>query len=355
MFDAFLVAVSSLGAGMLVAFFLRPIAIDLGIVDKPGERKLHVGEIPLIGGPLILLVTLIGASLISVDFPEGAFIAGGLIVMLGVMDDKYDISAKLKLAMQVAIACLVIFLDKELIVDIGILQNDFANPSLQPVHFGLAVLAIVVGVNALNLIDGIDGLAASIVLVILLNANLAFIFSGLPLPSDILIQSVLLAGVLCSFLVFNLGLISGKKIFLGDSGSMLVGLYITNMLIEISQAPASNSGVTIPATLCLWLTAVPVTDMLVTSMGRVLKGKSPFAPDRTHLHHRLSDLGLSKWYVLLTILGASTIIFWAGAAITRQFGEAASLLAYVLYFASYVIFVIALSRAQNEINSAIAE
>ena len=66
-------------------------------------------------------------------------------------------------------------------------------------------------------------------------------------------------------------------------------------------------------------------------------------------------MGLSKWYVLLTILAASTIVFWAGAAITRQFGEAASLLAYVLYFAGYVIFVIALSRAQNKINLAIAE
>ena len=92
-------------------------------------------------------------------------------------------------------------------------------------------------------------------------------------------------GVLCSFLVFNLGLINGKKIFLGDSGSMLVGLFITNMLIEISQAPASNSGVTIPATLCLWLTAVPVTDMLVTFVARILKRQitlcprpHPFAP-----------------------------------------------------------------------------
>ncbi len=355
MMIAFLVAVSSLVAGMVVAFFLRPIAIDWGIVDKPGVRKLHVGDVPLIGGPLIFMVTLIGALLLSVDFPEGAFIAGGLIVLLGVMDDKFDIPAKLKLLMQVAIACLVIYIDGDLIADVGVYQEAFANPALQPLHFGLAVLAIVIGVNALNLIDGIDGLAASIVLVILVNANLAFLFTGPVVPEDILIYSALLAGVLCSFLAFNLGLIDGKKIFLGDSGSMLVGLFITNMLIEISQAPASNSGVTVPASLCLWLTAVPVTDMLVTFVARILKGKSPFAPDRTHLHHRLRDIGLSKWYVLLTILAASAIIFWGGAAISLLFGEAASLLAYVIYFISYTLFIVALGRAQTKVDLAIAE
>jgi UDP-GlcNAc:undecaprenyl-phosphate GlcNAc-1-phosphate transferase len=174
-------------------------------------------------------------------------------------------------------------------------------------------------------------------------------------PEDILLYSALLAGVICSFLAFNLGLIDGKKIFLGDSGSMLVGLYITNMSIEISQASASNSGVTVPASLCLWLTAVPVTDMLVTFMARILKGKSPFAPDRTHLHHRLRDIGLSKWYVLLTILAASAIIFWGGAAISLLFGEAASLLAYVIYCISYTLFIVALGRAQTKVDLASAE
>ena len=343
-------AVSSLIGGIVVALLLRPVAINLGIVDRPGGRKRHLGEIPLIGGPLILVVTLTGTLFLSTDFPAGAFLGGGLIVLLGLMDDKYEVSAKIKLTTQIFIACLVILIDQELIVDIGILSNSFANPALQPIHFALAVLAIVVGVNALNLIDGIDGLAASIVLVTLLNANLIFVFSGLSVPIDILSYSVLLAGTLSSFLVFNLGLINGRKVFLGDSGSMLVGLFITNMLIEISQAPSSNSGIVVPATLCLWLTAVPVADMLVTFLGRSLKGKSPLAPDRTHLHHRLRDMGLSKWTVLLIILSTSFVIFWVGALLTHHLGEAASLLGYGLFLIGHFFVIAALNSAQQKMN-----
>ena len=342
----FLVIISSFTAGLLLAPSLRSIAFKWGVTDKPGLRKLHVGDVPLIGGPLILLVTFMGSLLLSVDFPVGAFIAGSFIVLLGVFDDKYDVPASPKFFLQVAIACLLISIDSAHIVDIGIYQKDFANPANQILHFGLAVLAIVIGVNALNLIDGIDGLAASIVLVILINANLAFVVSGQSVPKDILLHSALLAGALCSFLAFNLSLIDGKKIFLGDSGSMLIGLLITSMLINISQTPSSSSGITIPASLCLWLTALPMTDMLVTFMKRILNGKSPFSPDRRHLHHRLKDIGLSKWHILIVILTASAIIFWGGAAITFQFGETASLIAYGVYMVSYAIFINALDRAQ---------
>ena len=344
--NAVFVIIGSFTAGLLLAFSLRPIAIKWGVIDKPDLRKLHVGDVPLIGGPLILLVTFMGSLLLSIDFPLGAFIAGSLIAMLGVVDDKYDVSASPKFFLQVAIACLLISINGAHIVDIGIYQKDFADPANQTLHFGLAVLAIVIGVNALNLIDGIDGLAASIVLVILINANLAFVVSGQSVPKDILLHSALLIGTLCSFLAFNLGLIDGKKIFLGDSGSMLVGLLIASMLINISQTPSSSSGITIPASLCLWLTALPMTDMLVTFMKRILNGKSPFSPDRIHLHHRLKDIGLSKWHILIVILTASAIIFWGGAAITFQFGETASLIAYGVFMVSYAIFINALDRAQ---------
>ena len=353
--SVFLVIINSFTAGLLAAFSLRPIAIKWGVTDKPGKRKLHVGDVPLIGGPLILFVTFLGSLLLSIDFPLGAFIAGSFIVLLGVFDDKYDVPASPKFFLQIAIACLLISINGAHIVDIGIYQKDFADPANQTLHFGLAVLAIVIGVNALNLIDGIDGLAASIVLVILINANLAFVVSGQSVPKDILLHSALLIGTLCAFLAFNLGLFDGKKIFLGDSGSMLVGLLIASMLINISQTPSSSSGITIPASLCLWLTALPMTDMLVTFMRRIINGRSPFSPDRTHLHHMLRDVGISKWHVLIVILTASAIIFWGGAAITFKVGEAASLIAYGVYMVSYIIFIAALSRVQAKAALTMAE
>jgi len=353
--SVFLVIITSFIAGLLAAFSLRPIAIKWGVTDKSSLRKLHVGDVPLIGGPLILLITFMGSLFLSVGFPLDTFIAGILIVLLGVVDDKYDVSALPKFFLQVVIACLLISINGAHIVDVGIYQKDFADPANQTLHFGLAVLAIVSGVNALNLIDGIDGLAASIVLVILINANLAFVVSGQSVPKDILLYSALLAGTLCAFLAFNLGLFDGKKIFLGDSGSMLVGLLIASMLINISQTPSSSSGITIPASLCLWLTALPMTDMLVTFMRRIINGRSPFSADRTHLHHRLRDVGLSKWQVLIVILTTSAIIFWGGAAITFKFGESASLVAYGVYMFTYIIFITALNRVQAKAALTMAE
>lgn len=336
---AVLVIIGSFTAGLLVAYSLRPIAIKWGLTDKPGLRKLHVGDVPLIGGPLILLVTLMGSLLLSVDFPLGASIAGSLIVLLGVVDDKYDVSASPKFFLQVAIACLLISIDSAHIVDIGIYQKDFADPANQTLHFGLAVLAIVIGVNALNFIDGIDGLAASIAVVILINANLAFVVSGQSVPKDILLHSALLIGTLCAFLAFNLGLFDGKKIFLGDSGSMLVGLLFASMLINISQTPSSSSGITIPASLCLWLTALPMTDMLVTFMRRIINGRSPFSADRTHLHHKIMEAGISARRTLLVMILSSVGAFWIGYVLTTQFGELASITGFLAFIPAYYFSV----------------
>jgi UDP-GlcNAc:undecaprenyl-phosphate GlcNAc-1-phosphate transferase len=136
---------------------------------------------------------------------------------------------------------------------------------------------------------------------------------------------------------------------------MLVGLLIASMLINISQTPSSSSGITIPASLCLWLTALPMTDMLVTFMRRIINGRSPFSADRTHLHHRLRDVGLSKWQVLIVILTTSAIIFWGGAAITFKVGESASLVAYGVYMFTYIIFITALNRVQAKAALTMAE
>jgi UDP-GlcNAc:undecaprenyl-phosphate GlcNAc-1-phosphate transferase len=342
---------TALMAGLLLAFFLRPLAIHFGIVDKPSFRKRHHGDIPLIGGPLILIITLVGVSLSPTSVPPGLLGAAILIVLLGVLDDKFDVPAKLKLFGQICAACLAAILDQSIINDIGIFQDGFADPSFTLLHLGLCVLAIVVGVNALNLIDGIDGLAASLVLVIVLHANLAFWIFGETLPTGIVTSSSVLAGALCSFLVYNLGLFKNKKIFLGDSGSMLVGLYVAVMMIEISQPSAANTGVTIPATLCLWLIAVPVSDMVTTFLGRLLKGKSPFAPDRSHLHLKLKDLGYSKWRVLLIILASAMAIFWLGAMITLLFGETISFITFCVYFALHSLTVFRLGRARQKLVS----
>ena len=338
----------ALVAGMILAFFLRPIAIQFGIVDKPNQRKQHAGEIPLIGGPLILMITLLGSPLFSSDIPPGLFVAAILFVVLGVLDDKFDVPAKGKLFGQICAACLAVFLDQSIINDIGIFQEAFAAPSLTFLHVSLAVLAIVIGVNALNLIDGIDGLAASLVLVIVLHANLSFWVFGEPLPNTILNYSALLAGALCSFLVYNLGIFKSKKVFLGDSGSMLVGLYVAFLMIKISQTSVASTGITIPATLCLWLTAVPVSDMVTTFLGRLLKGKSPFAPDRSHLHLKLKDLGYSKWRVLVIILLSATAVFWLGALLTLVFGETVSFISFCIYFALHSLTVVRLGKAQRK-------
>ena len=129
---------------------------------------------------------------------------------------------------------------------------------------------------------------------------------------------VVLAGALLGFLIFNLGFISGRKVFLGDAGSMMLGMFLAYVLIKTSQRPPLIS--TLPASIMPWVIAVPVLDMAAVSFRRMLKGQSPVRADRTHLHHRLMDIGYTARQTLVFMLILSFVLFIFGILLTQMGG-----------------------------------
>lgn len=274
---------------------LRPIAVSWGLVDRPDNRKRHVGDIPLIGGLAIYLSTLTSVSLYidSSQHINLILVSISLVVFIGALDDKYDLSAKLRLIAQVLIASVLTF-------GTGIHIHSFGNIigigeiTTGPLSGVVTVLAIIAGINAFNMTDGIDGLAGALSLVSLLAISLIIN------DTDIQILIGVMSSALIVFLLFNLGLFRKKyKIFMGDAGSMMLGLVVSWLLIVASQSQQASIAMA-PANV-LWFIAVPVIDMIAVMYRRVRKGQSPLVADREHLHHVFMEIGLKPRQALLFI------------------------------------------------------
>lgn len=313
---------------------LRPLAIRLQLVDKPDARKTHKGEVPLIGGPVIWLVVMSGIFAFVPNTPWSLIFATALLVILGMFDDRQPVPAKLKLAFHLAAASILTMGDGGIITNIGIWPEFFGHPDYRELHIAFTILAIAAAINAFNFIDGIDGLSASMALLALTHINLSFNILYGETPEDFAFYTVVISGALAGFLLFNLQVFNGRKIFLGDSGSMLIGMLVAFLLINASQE-GGLAKPAIPASLSLWLIAIPVTDMLTIIMRRLFSGRSPMAPDRTHLHHILMSGGFSARRTLLVMILSSIGAFWLGYALAVNFGEAVSIVGFIVFMALY--------------------
>jgi len=331
--------VSTLLATLLVVA-LRPLAIRLQLVDRPSGRKTHKGEVPLIGGPVIWLVVMTGIIFVIPNPSWSIVLVATMLVMLGILDDRQPIPARLKLIFHIAAASIVVVGENLYIDDIGFFHEIFAMSSFGFVHKAAAVLAIITAINAFNFIDGIDGLSASMALLAITHINLTFNLLFGSIPSDYAFFGVMFSGALAGFLLFNLQVFNGRKIFLGDSGSMLVGLLVAVALIGASQESGRPGIPPIPASLCLWLIAIPLTDILSIIIRRTSNGRSPMAPDRTHLHHKIMEAGFSPRRTLLILILSAIGAFWLGFALTIFFGEALSIVGFIIFVPCYYLFVL---------------
>ena len=313
---------------------LRPLAIKLGLVDAPGARKQHRGEVPLIGGPVIWLIFVTAGFFGPGDFPLAIALAGLGLVILGMLDDRRPISPWFRLFCHLAIAVILVLSQDLRMHDIGLFPAYFDTPELMWLHSSLAIFAIIVAINAFNFIDGIDGLSASMALMAITHLNLAFNLIGIEQGPVVLFNSVVFIGALSGFLLFNLQVFNGRKIFLGDSGSMFIGLMIAMALLTVSQTN-NVSNAPVPAALCLWMIAIPLTDMTTIIIRRVLSGRSPMAPDRTHLHHILMSAGFSARRTLLVMILSSMGVFWLGYGLYMHFGEPISIIGFFVFMSVY--------------------
>ncbi len=309
----------------IITFLAIPAVLQIAeskkLYDIPDERKLHNRPIASLGG-VGIFAGFILASLLSIQNQNTAdlqsffaFFASAIVIFfLGLKDDLIALSASKKLIGQILAASIIIHLGG---VRLDSMYGLFGMDTL-PQGFGLALsyLTIIVIINAYNLIDGIDGLAAS--LGVLTMVVFGAYFFAINYQSYALLAFAM-AGSLIAFLIFNH---HPAKIFMGDSGSLMVGMVNAILVIKFINA-AHEPGVIIPITASVALgfsiLIVPLLDTLRVFSVRILNGKSPFTPDRNHVHHLLLDRGLSHPAVAFTCV-AINIGFIVLAWFTRSLG-----------------------------------
>lgn len=302
----------------LSIFLLMPMAPRLGLIDSPDQhRKLHVGNIPLIGGISIYTGLVIGIST-SMPLSDGAvtyLLCSSLIVGLGVVDDARDISPKLRLIVQAIVAGLMCVGSGLYIENLGSLFG-LGDINLGALGYAFTVVAVIAAINAFNMIDGIDGLLGISSLITFMGMGVLFFLNNDWLNVYL---TLIISVALIPYLVLNLGLLPGqreKKIFMGDTGSMLIGFTVVWLLIQGTQTvPEGQESPSFTAATALWLIAFPLMDMARIMFDRYKRGHSIFKPDRYHLHHIvLKAKSGDKYAALLQICTLSAFFAVVGVA-----------------------------------------
>lgn len=309
---------------------LQRVAKTLGLVDSPDhQRKRHVGKVPLIGGLAIFFGLISGAFVYGQYdvFIVTLLALSSALVLLGALDDRQNLSVRVRVMFQVL---LILFTVAVTGVHIHTLGNIFGHElTLGWMGIPLTVVAVIGLLNAFNMIDGIDGLAGGLALVAI---SAIMVFTGLnPGESAILLLALLFASVV-PYMLFNLGLI-GRKAFLGDAGSMLIGYLLAWVLIRMSQLPQTHFS---PVNV-LWCVALPVLDTAAVVCQRLQRRASPFKPDRRHIHHLLLQYGLSQRATLAVLIAlACTMAFVGTVARSLSPGSGPNVLTFLTVAAIYL-------------------
>nr|WP_062335812.1 MraY family glycosyltransferase [Herbidospora sakaeratensis] len=307
---------------------VRAFALRIGAAPEVRERDVHKVPTPRLGGLAMfggMAAGLLAASHLpwvgsalnleqSGQTTPALLAAGGLIVVTGFLDDWLGMDALVKLGGQVAAGGLLVYYGvslRSLPLPESMGGNVFLDTNLQAV---MTILVVVVAINAVNFVDGLDGLAAGIVGI----AAMATLVYSMVLSQDqqqtrinlTAVVAALLVGMCLGFLPHNF---NPAKIFMGDTGSMLIGLVLATSLVTItSSVPTTaldvNRFALVLPLLPLAVVVLPLTDLIMAVIRRTSEGLSPFAPDRGHLHHRLLDIGHSHRRSVL-IMYAWTFIF----------------------------------------------
>ena len=313
----------SSGLAFLITFFAIPVIIEVAkdkkLFDEPGERKVHKAVIPTLGGLGIfggfIIATLIGVPPAAASVLQYFMAAIMIIFFMGIKDDVLILTASKKFIGQLVAAGIVIKFGGIQITDMyGIMGIHALAPTAS---FLLTLFTIVVITNSFNLIDGVDGLAGSLGLLTSLIFGFYFYFSGEPLYA---VLALSLAGSLIAFLIYNF---YPAKIFMGDTGSLLIGLVNSILVIKfisIASNPSSPIPLESAPALGFAILLVPLFDTLRVVSHRIINRRSPFCPDRNHIHHFLLDLGLSHRMIAFTCVAAN-ILFIALAYSLRFAGS----------------------------------
>lgn len=295
-----------------IIVYARPVAVHIGLVDLPGVRKNHEGNIPLIGGLAMVFGVVVGILMLDISLASYRVLLVAIAIMtfFSMLDDLHELSHKKRFFIQCFVAFVMVYFGHLLIFDLGnfLFWRDIILGSL---NLPFTIIAIIAVVNAMNMLDGLDGLMGTVALAqFILLTILAWHVGRF---NDACFMLIIASSIL-AFLCFNFPYKKQMplKIFMGDVGSASLGILISWFLISLSQPPVKAAN---PVAF-LWVMAIPCFDLVSVMLRRLYSKKSPFKADREHLHHLLRKSGLSNLATVIVILVISLLFGLAGISMS---------------------------------------
>jgi UDP-GlcNAc:undecaprenyl-phosphate GlcNAc-1-phosphate transferase len=324
-----MIAVYTTVLALFIAITLVPLlarwAGTLGLIDDPGPRKIHDHAIPRIGGIAIAAGAMVSVLVWVPMRPEiaGYLIGALFIVLFGVADDRLVLNYRFKFAAQIVGALLFV-----IISDVHLTRAPFVYGVVMPGWLGLPLtLVVLVAItNAVNLSDGMDGLAGGTSLFAAAALGYLAYDGG---DKQIALVALGLVGATLGFLRYNT---FPARVFMGDAGSQFLGFSVAALAILVIEQANNSVSPFVP----VLLLGLPILDTLYVMTRRIRAGVSPFTPDRQHLHHRLLDAGLSQYEALLVVYGLQTVLI--GLAWSLRYANDVLLLVVFVTFSTGLLY-----------------
>ena len=289
---------------LLFMFALPPVARSVGLIDRPGGRKMHIGEIPVTGGLAMAAGLFLTSPFLLSEVPGYPFFLAALsiLVLIGALDDRFDLPASVRALAQCCAVLIMAFGANVLVFDIGhAFFGGIAGLGWMSELF--TILIVLTAINAFNMFDGSDGVAGVQALIALVFLGFAVLIGG---ATPYLPLIVSLIGCVLAFLVFNWPSPRTRivRAFMGDAGSTMLGFSLAWLSVGLSQGESRA----ISPVAVLWIFALPLFDFFSSMVRRVIDRRSPFHGDSDHLHHVLRRSGLSSRRVALIILLVASVL-----------------------------------------------
>lgn len=310
------------------------MAIHIRLVDMPDARKTHLGSVPLVGGISILFGLVIGLLMLKQSLmPYRVLFAACLIIaFFGVIDDFHELSHRKKFLAQFFVAFLIVFLGHAGVYHLGNLIG-LGELNLKSLSVPFSILAVVVIINAMNMLDGMDGLMGSVAFFQFAFLGIVAYLSGRMAGFEIII---LIMSTLLGFLCFNFPFKRRALIFMGDTGSMLIGLLLVWFLMTLADTHQLFAR---PITL-LWIMAFPLYDMVNVVFRRIKLKRSPFHADREHFHHVFQNTGINDSWIVIVLVGFSILMGFLGLLMSYyKVQDYWMFLLFVIVFALYAFLM----------------
>lgn len=318
------------------------VSPKLKLIDKPNYRKKHIGNIPLVGGLVIYLnIFILSFFYENSNYMTMILLTSFLLILLGALDDAIGLGVTFRLVTQL-ICCLIVIGSGLVISNVGSYMF-LPNINMGILSVAFTVFCVIGLTNSFNFIDGVDGLCAGLALISVLTILVISYFNKSLIYFIDYKFLLMFCFTLIIFLFFNLT--SFLKIFLGDSGSMFLGFFVSWILILTTQ----DKNQIIHPVLAIWCVTLPVFDITSVVIRRGLRKINPFKPDRRHVHHILQEMGYNTYLTTIIIIFLSILLNFLGVIIFYLSGPFPALVSYFLLLFLYVILMINLSRKANSL------